>query len=223
MKGIVKERLLREEKGFTLSEVMVTMLIMLMVLFSLYSIFDMSIRVFSFGNDKVEAVENARLGLEKMEREIRGAYPYDLTSSPQKRHLFFGTATPTTGTIPSSSQITFGNDLNGNWRVECPSVPSASNPREYITYKLVGNTLRRVNTCDSADTGQPVVEFVQDVDGDSSPLTFTYMNSSGGTPVSEGDIAIVRIQLEVAVDRGIQEQPVTQILTTDVALKNRGE
>ena len=56
---------------------MVTMLLMTIVLFALYNIFDASIRVFSFGNDKVEAVENAQLGLEKMERELRDAYPRD--------------------------------------------------------------------------------------------------------------------------------------------------
>ena len=47
---------LREEGGFTLPELMVTMVMMLTVLFALYSIFDMSLRVFSFGSDKVEAV-----------------------------------------------------------------------------------------------------------------------------------------------------------------------
>ena len=37
------------------------------------------------------------------------------------------------------------------------------------------------------------------------------------------DIHVVRIKLEVAVDRGLQDEPVTQILKTDVALKNRGQ
>jgi len=52
-------------------------MIMIVVLFALYSIFDMGIRVFSFGNDKIEATEQARLGMEKMTREIRAAYPVD--------------------------------------------------------------------------------------------------------------------------------------------------
>ncbi len=52
---------------------------MIVVLSALYSVFDMSLRVFSFGNDKVEAVESARVGMEKMEREIRAAYPVDST------------------------------------------------------------------------------------------------------------------------------------------------
>jgi type II secretory pathway component PulJ len=71
----------KEEDEFTLSEVLVAMTMMIiMVLFALYSILDMSVRVFSFGNDKVEATANARLGLEKMAREIRSAYPYDKLS-----------------------------------------------------------------------------------------------------------------------------------------------
>ena len=49
-------RVAKEESGFTLPEVLVAMVMMLTVMFALYSIFDMSLRVFSFGNDKVEAV-----------------------------------------------------------------------------------------------------------------------------------------------------------------------
>ena len=37
-------------------------MIMIVVFFALYSIFDMSLRVFSFGNNKVEAMESARVG-----------------------------------------------------------------------------------------------------------------------------------------------------------------
>jgi hypothetical protein len=69
----------------------------------------MSIRVFSFGNDKVEATENARLGLEKMEREVRAAYPADKINDLE--HVFFDRANPTVATLPAQRSITFGNDL----------------------------------------------------------------------------------------------------------------
>ena len=92
----------KEEDGFTLSEVLVAMTMMIMVLFALYSIFDMSIRVFSFGNDKTEAVQNARLGLEKMEREIRAAYPYDKPAG--RDHLLWSPGSPATGAIPPSDR-----------------------------------------------------------------------------------------------------------------------
>ena len=67
----------RDESGFTLPELLVTMTMMLTVLFALYSIFDTSVRIFRHGKDELKAVEDARLGLERMEREIRAAYPRD--------------------------------------------------------------------------------------------------------------------------------------------------
>ena len=203
MRGVVEARLLREEKGFTLPEVLVSIIVMTAALFALYSIFDMGLRVFAVGNDKVEAVENARLGLEKMQRELRAAYPYDKSDTATTNDYLF----PAGGF--TSNSVTFGNDLNGDYRVDSGT--------EQITYSLSGGspaTLLR--------NGQPVVEFVQDVDGGNA-LTFEYRNAAGGTVTNEADIEAVRIKLEVAVDRGIQEQPVSQTLTTDVALRNRGE
>lgn len=91
-----------EEGGFTLAEVLVAMTMMITVLFALYSIFDMSIKVFSFGNDKVEATENARVALERMEREIRAAYPYN---PPTDNRILDGSAT-------NGNQITFWNRLD---------------------------------------------------------------------------------------------------------------
>ena len=177
-------------------ELLVTMLMMLLVMSALYSIFDMSLRVFSFGNDKTEAVENVRLGLERMERELRGAYPYDRTSG--NLALFPGFATN-----PSNS-ITFGNDLDADWQIQSDTAT------EQVTYSLSGGEVLR--------NGQPLVEFVQP-DG----LTFTYCKTLTSCPssISESEIKMVRIDLAVSVDRG-PANPATQTLTTDVALRNRG-
>lgn len=212
----------KDERGFTLPEMMVTMVIMIVVMFALYSIFDMSLRVFSLGNNEVEAAENARLGLERMEREIRAAYPVDRTDS-DKRYLFFsanGSATdPPEATTLSPTQITFGNDLNGDGKVTC-----AAGACEYITYKLNGSTLRRVNAASSAGAGEPVVEFVEP-----NGLDFTYLDSNGrpcggSNPTcsltDESKIHGVRMTLDVRVEGG--EQDGTQSLATDVELRNRG-
>lgn len=105
--GAGLKRLLKDERGFSLPELLVTMLMMLTVMFALYSIFDMSLRVFSFGNDKVEAVENARLGLERMEREIRAAYPVEdelvVTSESGEISFYNNIGTGNSGAI----QITY--------------------------------------------------------------------------------------------------------------------
>jgi Tfp pilus assembly protein PilW len=206
----VKGRFLREEGGFSLIEMLTTILIMIVVFFALHSIFTMSLRVYSFGNDKAEASENARLGLERMEREIRQASLYDMPD-PDPDYLF-----PPGGF--ASDSITFGNDLNGDGTTDAGT--------EEITYSLGGGepvTLLR--------NGEPMVEFVQDADDDGEALTFEYMDEAGNPVADDGDpltdeeaaIQMVRIKLEVAVDRGIQEGPATQILTTNVDLRNRGD
>ena len=66
-----------DESGFTLAEVLVAMTMMVTVFFALYAIFDTSVRILRYSNDELEALESARLGLERMEREIRAAYPHD--------------------------------------------------------------------------------------------------------------------------------------------------
>jgi prepilin-type N-terminal cleavage/methylation domain-containing protein len=222
MRDAFGARLLREERGFTLPEMLVTMLIMVLVLFALYSIFDMSMRVFSFGNDKVEATENARLGLEKMEREIRAAYPVDRINDQQ--HVFFAAGFPATPVRPGPQTITFGNELTS------PGVPPDRrvDTNEEITYEL-RETQNLNNACPTTGTGgvcslvrrqgatagfQPVVDFVVP-----NGLTFEYLRSNlaATDPAGDGtDIGVVRIQLEVNKDGRRQN------LTTNVDLRNRG-
>ncbi len=201
---------LKREDGFTLPEMTVTIMVMIMVLFALYSIFDMSMRVFSFGNDKVEVAANARLGLAKMAREIRAAYPYDKGAGQD--HLFWSPSNPATGAIPPSDQISFGNDLGSGNRMIDPAT-------EAITYSLNGGTLQRTV---GTGTAQPVVEYVKPDDPNTvaydGGLEFEYLKSSGidlVTATSEAEVEVVRITLTVDKDGRVQE------LTTDVNLRNR--
>lgn len=190
----MRERFVRDESGFTLPELLVTMLMMLTVFFALHSIFDMGIRVFSFGNDKTEATENARLGLERMERELRAAYPYNKAAGNN------------TIIVPSPSstanQVTFGNDLNGNRVVDS---------NEVITYRRDVSDPTILQRENNGQT-QPLAGFVRG-------LTFEYVDPAGD-PVAASGANRVRVSLAVEVDRGIN-RPVTQTLTTDVALANR--
>ncbi|MCA1688127.1 MAG: prepilin-type N-terminal cleavage/methylation domain-containing protein [Actinobacteria bacterium] len=208
---------MRKEGGFALPEVLVAMTLMVVVLFALYAIFDMSIKVFGFGNDKVEAVENARLGLEKMEREIRAAYPYDKPAGQD--HLLWSPGYPATGEIPPPDRISFGNDLDGNRKIECPPPPAPSSTCETITYDVYrpggGATDALGRTKSSGGVRQPVAGYLEDVSGDGEALTFEYLDRLGNPATSEAEVAMVRIELEVGVNGR------TQTLATQVALRNR--
>ena len=214
-----------EEKGFTLPEVLVSTMIMIVVLFALYSIFDMGLRIFSFGNDKVEAVENARVGLEKMEREMRAAYPYDkVGGEPQ---LFWVYSTPTTEQVPpnnptapgtSPGPVAFGNNLNTNYKV------AGDEATENIIYYLEDGVLKRSL---NGGTGQAVAEPVP-VGGfevhsynsaNAATGTGCPREDSAGNPVPEADseaaIRVICVSLTINVDGR------SQTLWTDVDLRNR--
>lgn len=210
-------RLVKQEDGFTLVEMMVTIMVMIVVMFALYNIFDMSIRVFSFGNNKVEAVENARIGLERMEREIRAAYPVDKPAGNDKVLTFW-----------TANEIEFGNDLDGDGRITC------STNCERISYEVFEApassgkyALGRANT--AAGNLQPTVENVNYKPATpTSPeegLSFSYFRKDGTTEIAPGsgnesDIALVRVELKIKVKSGQQDGK--QTLSTDVALRNRG-
>ncbi len=193
----------KDESGFTLPEVLVSMAMMGTVLFALYAVFDASVRVFGAGRDRVEAVQEARLGLARMERELRAAYPPDKVNGNVALLADFG-----------EEHIVFYNDLNGNRRTVDPptGLPEAG---ERISYRISGSGKPLRN-------GNRLIWSAEDIDGDGRALTFGYSDQNGDPVVSgEGaDVALVKVRLEVSVGPATGE-PVERSLGTSVALRNR--
>jgi type II secretory pathway component PulJ len=207
MVNLTRRRLWRETAGFTLVEVLVSAMMFFAVLFALYAIFDVSVRTFGYGRDRLESVENARLALGKMEREIRAAYPYDLTSSPPKRHLFSNPSDPTKPAVPTATRVAFGNETGGDRTI---------GPTEVIGYYLSGHDLKR-------SKGGSVQTLVDSVPTDG--LRFTPCRTANDCPptlaiTEESEIRLLRIELAVEVRRRAQD-PTRQTLATDVYLRNR--
>lgn len=214
--GSVHERLTGDERGFTLPEMLTTIMIMIVVFFAIYSLFDSGIRLFSLNNDRIEAIENARVGLERMEREIRMAYPiYHEDDEETPSHIFFASTEPDQPYLPTSERITFFNDLDGD------RLPN-DDGGETIEYYVEGDNLVRNQ---GGSGGQPVVslgptgEFrLSYLDGDGDELCGDANPTCSG--IEEFEINVVRITLEV--DEGPSGEPRTQTLTTDMELRNRG-
>ena len=195
------------ETGFTLVEVLVSAMMMFGVLFALYAIFDVSVRAFGYGGDRLEAIGNARLALGRMEREIRAAYPYDLTSDPPRRYLFLDPTDPTRPGVPSATRIAFGNETGGDRSIE---------GSEVIGYYLSGHDLKR----SKGGSAQTLVDSIP-----SDGLRFTPCRSPDDCPpalamTDEAEIRLLRIELAVEVRRRGQD-PARQTLATDVYLRNR--
>jgi prepilin-type N-terminal cleavage/methylation domain-containing protein len=216
---IMKARFLRDERGFTLTEMMVTLVIWIAVLFALYNIFDMSIRVFSFGNNKVEATESARAGIDTMEREIRQAYPVEPNT------LFH---------IWDPTEIRFGRNLNSDDDIQKIGYVVYEDPAGSGKF-LLGRDNISTGTTNTVENLQPVVEHMDYQSPTNTGLSFTYcrrlqddsdLDDPDDCPAgfdvatSEGDIILVRMQLRLRVHKGLKDA--TQTLTTDVALRSRG-
>jgi type II secretory pathway component PulJ len=198
----------RGEAGFTLVEVLVAATMMFAVLFALYAVFDVSVRAFGYGGDRIQAVGDARLALGRMEREIRAAYPYDPTSTPPKRYLFVDPLDPTKPAVPTATRIAFGNETGGDRKIGASEV---------VGYYLSGHDLKR-------SKGGSVQTLVDSVATDG--LRFTPCRSADVCPpavpvADEAQIRLVRIELAVEVERR-GEDPARQKLATDVYLRNRG-
>lgn len=200
----MRANLRRDESGFTLPEVLVSMVLMATVLFALYAIFDASVRIFGAGRDRVEAVQNARLGLARMERELRAAYPPDMANGNTALLASFG-----------EDHVTFYNDLNGNRGTLRPT-SGLPEDGERISYAPDARG-------DPERNGVRLVQFAQDVTGDGRAMTFEYFDANGDPALSGGEaqVALVRISLEVSVGRTAAGEPVERVLQTSVALRNR--
>ena len=211
--------IVRREAGFTLAEVLVTMTMMVVVLFALHAVFAATVRIMGVGEDELEAAQSARTGLEKMQREIRAAYPYDAAAG--ENHLLWNAGDPTAGAIPAPDHITFGNDLDGDGRVGCPPPPAPSSACEIISYRLyrpAGSSSYALGRARSRGGNlQPVVGNVSDVDGDGDALKFEYLDAFGSPAAGEPEVSAVRITLETEVGDS------ARTLTAEVSLRNRRE
>lgn len=172
-------RVRRSEGGFTLTEVLVGMLLMAMVVFALHSMFDMSIRVFSSGNDTVRANENARSAIDRMEREIRAAWnPSNECSASATGASLIDSASGTNG-------IVFHNCLPGN------ATPTR------IEYSLDGGRLMREQ---GGSAAEPLANL-----GGSAPLEITYFDGGNAPVPPSGPVAAVRIKLTTESGQRTQE------------------
>lgn len=180
-----------DDKGFTLVELMISMLVGLVVLGAAYTLFTVQSSHLTNQAQLASAYQNARIAIEMMCREISMA-GYNQTTSPSITAMSHCTnaliadGTPCAGiTSASANAISFTADLNGNGNATSDS----TNPNENITYSLYSpsggvQSLGRT----SNGTTNPVVEYVE-------ALNFTYENISGSNATELSEIRRVKITI----------------------------
>jgi len=123
--------------GFALVELLVVLAVAGLVLLALTGLLQQGGQAYLAGTTRLEAQQSARVALERLGRELRGA-----GIDPR------GTGFPPL-VNPTPTGFTIQNDLNGDGVV-------AGNP-ERITYSLTGRTLRR----NAGGGAQPLIDDVE--------------------------------------------------------------
>jgi prepilin-type N-terminal cleavage/methylation domain-containing protein len=77
----LSKRLRGDQRGFTLIELLITMPLALLLLFALLNVLDASARNQRATSSRAQAVTQAKVGLDRMAREIREASSFELLTS----------------------------------------------------------------------------------------------------------------------------------------------
>lgn len=177
MRPSIVRRFAREEGGFTLVEMIVVTALLLVSLTAIYSVFDTTLRILSVGQDETDSSQEARVALERMEREIRGARSCN----------------------PSSEEAQILSDYGEDSISFCTN--TAENPSGVsVTYSQQEQSLYRR---EGSGDGEPLA----DLGSGSLSLAYLRSDGSPCSdegPCAESDVGIVRVELEVVRNQGEQ-------------------
>jgi len=158
---------MRGERGFTLTELLVAMVLSAIVMSALYSAYVTQQRAFQTTEDVTVAQQNLRAAMYFVEKDLRMA-GYDPESS--EAFGFTNIASMTQDNVRFTLDVDEDGVLSG--------------ASEYIHYQYNGadNTLER-------DTGSGFMDIADNISG----VTFTFYTSSGTTTSSAGSIRSVDV------------------------------
>lgn len=209
----------KNQGGFSLLEILVSMTIMLVLMGVVSMLFSRAMGVRSRESRKTDALTSAQAVLNVMSREIANS-GFGLYSDPVNR-------IPNNGIVLADSnanRIRIRANITNMRAYTDPTTPGTSDPGEDITYFLDGTTASIVrydaNAVAPAPRSSIVVNRI-------SSVTFSYVNytagSSGTTTTSTptattGRVIITVVELLEPVPG--QQNPSTVTFTSDVILRN---
>lgn len=205
--------MMREHKnsgGFSLVELLISMMVGLLILFFVYESFTIHSRHFKTQELKAEMLQNARVGLDLIVRELRMA-GYDPTGT-LNRCTGTNTAanTPCVGiTDIAADSISFVADLNGNGKLG----GGGGDPDEHISYNLYSDGGIMYLGRTSQGSLQPAVMNI-------SALSFNYYDGSNQTTTNLALIRKLRVSITArAAAPGMDNVYQTITLSADVVPK----
>lgn len=160
-------RVRRGERGATLAEVLVVTAVLGLLVAGILSLLETGVRGYVWGAARVEAQQSARIGLERMTKELRDA-GYDPTGA--------GLAAVV---IAEPERVVFQRDLNGNGAIDPTS--------ERVTFLLRPG--ERILRREAGGGAQPLVEGVR-------RFRLQYFDRARVPTADPARVALIRMSLE---------------------------
>jgi prepilin-type N-terminal cleavage/methylation domain-containing protein len=163
---------LRDQRGFTLTELLVVATVLGMILAGVVLIQQEGQQAYLFGSHRVEVQQNNRSALELMVRDLRSA--------------------ESVTTLGSSTDLTF-RTCRDPYPSSAPTTPCLTADVVTVRYQLSGTTLNRIVTTTTATTTTPLIGGVQ-------TLNMTYYTHDPATNTTSvttnpSNVKLVRVQL----------------------------
>jgi len=164
------------ERGFSLVELLIAMVVGLVVLGAAYSVFTLQNKTFGNQEEIVAMQQNIRAGMDMMAREI-GMAGYDPASvncfncSPPIYSFF--------GATVDASQLQIKADLDGNGSIDANSQENAIYAFDAANYRITRNI------------GGGAQAFVENVQS----FTFEYLDGNGNATAISRDVRRIRITI----------------------------
>jgi prepilin-type N-terminal cleavage/methylation domain-containing protein len=165
------------QRGFTLAELLVAFAVVGLIMAGSVTLMVSGNKTYATGSNQIEAQQAARVALERMAREIRGAgySPKSLACPPTNNCPIVGVGFGS----PNATSLQIQSDLNGDGNFNAAG--------EAVVYTKNGTLLQRQDLAVDA-APQTIIAGVQ-------ALTFTYLDENGGAAGQPKDIRSVQIQL----------------------------
>ena len=204
-KAIIKKNisLISVDHGFTLVELMITLVIAGIISAALYATYLAQQRSYIAQEAVAEMQQNIRGAKIILERDIRmagynpGGGAFGFVNSTTTFDNGTGTATNVTR---NSTSIAFTADLDGDGNIDRTAQDTNGDGRidmadmEQIAYRLNGMSLQRYVTTSGALTWLPVAQNIERIE-------FQYLDGSGATTTVAANIRAVRVSILARASR----------------------